>query len=58
MVEFFILFIKYGLSFVLGVTLAELYLLVPKEKNKKGLICSCIIIVCVWAMVLMYAFGL
>lgn len=58
MVEFFILFIKYGLSFVLGATLAELYLLVPKEKNKKGMICSCIIMACVWAMVLMYAFGL
>ena len=58
MVEFFILFIKYCLSFVLGATLAELYLLVPKEKNKKGLICSCIIMACVWAMILMCAFGL
>lgn len=58
MVEFFILFIKYCLSFVLGATLAELYLLVPKEKNKKGLIYSCIIMVCVWAMVIMYSFGL
>lgn len=58
MVEFFILFIKYCISFVFGVTLAELYLLVPKEKNKKGLIYSCIIMACTWAMVLMYTFGL
>ena len=58
MVEFFILFIKYCISFVFGVTLAELYLLVPKEKNKKGMICSCIIMACTWAMVFMYTFGL
>lgn len=58
MIVFFILFLKYCLSFVLGITLAELYLLVPKEKSKKGLIYSCIIMVCVWAMILMYAFGL
>lgn len=58
MVEFLILFFKYCLAFAFGVTLAELYLLVPKEKNKKGLIYSCIIIVCAWAMIIMYSFGL
>lgn len=58
MVEFLILFLKYCLAFALGVTLADLYLLVPKEKNKEGLICSCIIMACVWTMILMCAFGL
>lgn len=58
MVEFLILFFKYCLAFAFGVTLADLYLLVPKEKNKEGLICSCIIMACVWIMILMCAFGL
>lgn len=58
MVEFLILFLKYCLSFAFGVTLADLYLLVQKEKNKEGLICSCIIMACVWIMILMCAFGL
>lgn len=58
MVEFFILFIKYCISFVFGVALAELYLLVPKEKNKRGIICSGIVMACVWVMTIMSACGL